>query len=223
MTGEHIITADPSEVLAKVRDAFTASPQPGMSVIADCGPFCLANNGIGVYLNLVGSESVWEVYGAFVRRPMLDDLLCFVTDDAGICFPFDSPAPDFEVGMEDCHSTYDTTDGICDGICEGFPEPDGGIWVLAVYADGTSEWMAQINHRYAISIEDAAYLYCEESDDPYEIVSVEAHNCHSCMPGLHVQTEGGVVFYFRTEGLESDDIGAEEYRCIDITDGDGGA
>ena len=223
MHATYSIESDPMDVLAKVRSAFETAPTSGTSVVFDCGPFFLARNEVGVFLNLNDSDSVWQVYGASVRRALLDDLLCFVADDVSICFPFGdgSAVPDFEVSTDDASESMDTTDGICDSICEGFPEPEArGIWVPTKYSDGNVEWSAQINHRYVLGITATAVLYCEDVEEPFDVMAVEAHSHMSCMPGLHVITDSGIVFYFRTPGIDDDE---DPLSCINDDAAYGGA
>ena len=202
MTGIYAISADPSEVLAKVRDVFESTPTNGASYIVECGPFVLAHNDSGVYLNLAESDTVWQVYSATVRRSLMDRLLFFVADDVTVCFPFiaSSVVPDFHVDLGCPAESRDTTEGICDSVCEGFPEPDAsGVWVPTKWSDGSTEWNAQINHRYLINIDDEAVICCEDFEQPFEVLAVEAHNSLNEMPGLHVLTVDGITFYFRTE------------------------
>ena len=57
--------------------------------------------------------------------------------------------------------------------------------------------------------EDGAELYLSDEDESFKILAVEGYNARSCMPGLHVITEEGVVFYFGTLGEETTDGGEQ--------------
>ena len=208
------LTEDVGASIARAVDTFGSSPSPGTSVMADCGPFNIMKGDAGVYVNLEDTDVVFPVHGMALRRPMDCDYLCFASDDFEVCFPIET---DGDYGADGFPAVgtapaVHTTDVICDTVCAGIYEPDGKTddWVRTSYANGKVCHSVQINHGACVTVyEDGAELYLSDEDESFKILAVEGYNARSCMPGLHVITEEGVVFYFRTLGEETTDGGEQ--------------
>ena len=217
MTGEYLLTEKVSDIVSAVVDTFMATPRNGTSVLYNCGSFTLMKCDEGTYLNIGDSEDVFEVHGVSLRRPMDADYLCFATANCEVCFPIDTDedydSTPFRYTEGDWTDEPDTSDWICDRCCEGFPAPEGKVagWVRTAYSSGKMGYSIQIHHDACILVDDdVAELCMTDFDESYSVLAVEGYNEDSCMPGLHVVTDEGIIFYFRTKGSEDTTLGGEQ-------------